>query len=310
VAPGGDAWAIADSGQLLGYRDGRWFLPGDAQSKLRSLLDMTRALGDGSVAASPDRPLTAGFNALAFRAPGEGYAVGGGGLIARFNGDGWTSERAPTDRTLVGVAAGRDGAVAVGEHGTLLERRDGHWAPVAQALGLVGAADLTAVTALRDGTVVAAAGGTTIARDHGTWRAAPIAPAGGTIQRLAAYRDRTHQLHVLAMVQGAGGAALLDGDSSGWRPVGVPAGLRLTDVHVDERARALWLGGVDGQAPVVAEVALPAGAGGGPVPPAPTQPAGLMGLASGTAPVPADPGTAPGGLGGSVAGNPFPGNGT
>jgi hypothetical protein len=270
AAVAGDrTWAISDTGQLLGYHDGRWSVPGDANTRLRSLLDMTRALGDGTVAGPDDQALSAGFNALALASSDEGFAVGGGGQIARFDGDRWAAESSPTNRTLVGVAAARDAAVAVGDHGTLLERRDGHWSPSAQAAALLDNADLTAVTTLRDGTVVAAAGGATIVRDHGSnrWKAAPIAPAGGTIRRLSGYRDRHGALHVVALVAGAGGPVLLDGEAAGWRPVDVPAGLGISDVHVDEGAHALWLGGVEGKEPVLVQAPLPASAGSPPAPP-------------------------------------------
>jgi hypothetical protein len=295
VAPGGATWAIADSGQLLGYRDGRWFLPGDATARLRSLLEMTRVLGEGGVATAPGSTLSAGFNALDVRAADEGYAVGGHGVIARFDGTRWSADATPTTRTLVGVADAPGVPVAVGSHGTLLERRGGRWAQVAQAGSLVGNADLTAVTALRDGTVVAAAGGATIVRDPGAtvWRAAPIAPAGGAIQRLAGYRDAARRLHVVAMVDGAGGPALLDGDATGWRPLALPAGLEVSDVRVDERASDVWVGAAAGASPVVAQLAVPSGGTVTTVAPSPPDTGGLAGLAAGATTLPAAPEPAP-----------------
>jgi hypothetical protein len=92
------------------------------------------------------------------------------------------------------------------------------------------------------------------------------------------------------MVDGAGGPAVLDGDATGWRSVAVPAGLQLSDVHVDERTRAVWVGAVAGKAPMVAQVALPQGRAVTPFAPDAPRADGLVGLA--TAVVPAPPGPA------------------
>jgi hypothetical protein len=260
AATSGDAaWAIADSGHLLGYRDRRWFVPGGWDSRLDALSAMTQVLGGGALGTASGQTLETGFNALALSSEDEGFAVGGEGAIARLDGDEWRSESTPTDRTLTGVAVSKDGAVAVGGRGTLLERRDGRWRASASAAELVGGADFTAVAALEDGTVLAAAGGAIVARRPGQerWSAAPVAASGATVRQLAGYRDRRGALHALAIVDGAGGPALLDGDASGWRPVALPAGLRLTDAAVDEDGRRVLLGGVDGHRPAVAQIALP-----------------------------------------------------
>ena len=72
-----------------------------------------------------DRPTDAALFGLA-SGRGEQIAVGEGGTILVDSGDGWEPESVPVDATLRGAARLADGtAVAVGDEGTVIERRPG-----------------------------------------------------------------------------------------------------------------------------------------------------------------------------------------
>jgi hypothetical protein len=254
-------WAIADSGQLLAERAGTWSVAGDQPTALQQLADARRSLGAAPVTAAGANAAPAGFAALAFRSPADGYAVGAAGLIAHYDGSAWKRESAPAPVDLRDVAAGPAGIVAVGAHGTLLES-DGHsWQASQKAASLVGGQDFTAAAALPDGALLAVAGGSLIERPSGgSWQAAPIAPLGVSVSKLAGYRDGAGGLHALALVQGSGGLSLLDGDGTRWQAVATPAGFALNDFAVDARSGKLWVAGSDGQGAATVALPLPADA--------------------------------------------------
>jgi soluble lytic murein transglycosylase-like protein len=258
LAGGSRAWAITDSGLLLHFDDGKWSAPGDWQSQVKALASVVDNLGNEPLTES-SQPLSAGLNALALDGDKDGYAVGGHGVILRLADGGWHRESVPTSATLSDVALVPGGAVAVGRH-TLLERRDGKWHSVDGAGTLIGDSDVTAVTALHDGTVIAAAGGNLLTRRAGshTWELASTAPLGDRVQDLTGYRDRAGKVHALALVEGRGGKALLDGDATGWRPVTLPEGLDLTDFALDAETGTLWLAGIRDRAAVTLQQPLSA----------------------------------------------------
>jgi len=146
----------------------------------------------------------------------------------------------------------------VGQHGTLLERRNSSWSRSGQAASLVGGQDFTAADALPDGTLLALAGGSVIVRDPGRsgWAPAPVAPLGSTPLRLGGYRDSAGRLHMLALVAAGGADVVLDGDSTGWRPVTVPSGMEVSDLEVDQSGQRVWLAGQAAGRPITTELPL------------------------------------------------------
>jgi hypothetical protein len=256
----GQAWAISSNGDLLAASGGRWSLATPGGRRLSELRGVSGALGPAPLPGPGDSSPTAGFGSLAFRGTDEGYAVGAGRLIARYDGHGWKVESRPdsSQPALTSVAAGPGGVLAVGPHGTVLQRQGDSWSAPDSIGRLTKGQDLSSAAALSDGTLLAAgpAGILSKARD-GDWQAAPAAPLGTPVSRLDGYRDGAGQLHVLALVDGAGGRVLLDGDGSGWRPVGAPSGLNVTDFQFDSTAGQLALTGQQNGRDAVARVSYP-----------------------------------------------------
>ncbi|HEX2015425.1 MAG TPA: lytic transglycosylase domain-containing protein, partial [Solirubrobacteraceae bacterium] len=247
--------AITTSGQLLDYRQGRWSLSGGGDH-LSQLIAAERSLGDQPLTAATTQP-AAGFSALGFLTSSDGYAVGARGLLAHFDGHGWQRQDAPLPANLADVAVAHGGTVAVGAHGTLIEKVGSAWQASAEARSLVADQDFTAVTDAGDGTLLASAGGALIQRTSPTapWKQSEVPPLGTPVVKLAAYRDAGSHLHAIALVSGLGGLALLDGQSSGWRPLTLPSGLSLSDFQLNHQTRELWIAGQrDGHA-VAAEAA-------------------------------------------------------
>ena len=236
------AWAIDETGALLALGDEGWniVLDGWADSELREQLSEFTAAGP---AAAPG-PAAAGLQAIAFRSPVEGYAVGGDGLIQRYDSGDWSTEISPTSATLRDVAAGPGGVIAVGEQGAVLEYGDGEWSAPVEATELVGRADLTAADAMADGTMLAVGGGTVIARGaDGAWRPADLPPLGQPVERLVGYRGGNGALGVVALVSGGGSRHLIAGSSAGWRPLDPPGGMAVDDFgFVAETLSVLVLG--------------------------------------------------------------------
>ncbi|HVE68996.1 MAG TPA: hypothetical protein VNB64_10490, partial [Solirubrobacteraceae bacterium] len=194
-----------------------------------------------------------------FASGDEGYAVGAGGTIERFDGDGWTRERANATEDLETVASGSAGAIAGGAHGTLLRRGEDSWRAAPEAPGLVGGQTFTASAALDDGTFLAAAGGAIVtAKGDGDWKAAEVAPLAQDVERLSGYRDLAGHLHVLALVNTGSDKILLDGDRHGWKPIPAPVGVRLVDAQLSGEGGRLWVIGMRGETPVAARVQPPA----------------------------------------------------
>jgi hypothetical protein len=252
----GSGWGVSDTGDLLHLAEGRWSGAGGAS--LTALSRLTQALGGAPLSGSPAASST-GLNALSLTSSGLGYAVGAQGIILRYANGAWASDASPTTATLTAVASAGDRAVAVGSQGTLLERSASGWQASAEATRLVGGQDFTGVVALPDGTFVAAAGDSIIARqpDQTEWAAAPLAPLGQAPTRLAAYRDSTGALHVVALLGAPGQQALLDGDAAGWRQLALPAGVAVSDLEVDQQSRLAWVAGELAGRPVTTALALP-----------------------------------------------------
>ena len=239
-------WAIFDTGELVPYDNGRWASPGESSGERRARGFLARALGGQALVA--DSAPTAGLSALAFRSAKEGYAVGARGTILRFDGRAWRTERPAAGTDLSDVAAGPGGVVAVGARGTLLERARRGWNARSQPGELVRGGDFKTVSTLADGTVLATtAGAAIVRRPHAaTWEAAPLAPLGERVVRLAGYRTRSGALRALALVGPADDRVLLDGDRSGWRPVRLPAGMRAGDFGLDAAGKQVFTVGSRG----------------------------------------------------------------
>ncbi|TMK38765.1 MAG: lytic transglycosylase domain-containing protein [Actinobacteria bacterium] len=277
----GQTWAISSTGDLLGASGGRWSLADPSGRRLGDLRGLSGALGSAPLSGPGDTSPSPGFGALAFRGPGEGYAVGAGGVIARYDGHAWKVEsRADSSHpALTSVAAGPGGVVAVGQRGTLVQRDGDSWSTPGSVRKLTSDQDLTAAAALSDGTLLAAGPAGILARPAGgSWSSAPTTALGAPVSRLDGYRDGAGQLHVLALVAGAGGKVLLDGDDSGWQTVGAPAGLSVTDFHFDPAAGKLVLVGQQNGRDAVARVSYPPA-----VPASPAAPPGPPAVALGQA---------------------------
>jgi hypothetical protein len=205
----------------------------------------------------------AGVRAIDFAGEDDGYAVGGDGLVLHFDGD-WALEPTPAAVALNAVAAAGERVVAAGEQGVLIERGEDGWYAPGEAIALADGRTFTAVDALDDGTLLAAAGGLLLERTGDEpWRRAPLQPTGLTVSRLAGYRDASDALVVLALVGDGEQHALLRGDASGWQPVAMPAGLRVTDFTLRQDSQELWVIGQRNGAAVVARITDQEGTHGG-----------------------------------------------
>jgi hypothetical protein len=266
------AWAgpdrimgLTEAGDLLRRDAGAWEIDGTPEargvgSRLDELVKLGQALGPDKLVPGVAAGHTgAGLQALSFASADEGYAVGTGGAIERSDGKSWAHETSNTTEDLEAVAAGPAGAVAGGAHGTLLRRDDHGWHLVPEAARLVGEQPFTAAAALPDGTFLAAAGGAILtAKGDGGWQAADVAPLALPVERMSGYRDLGDRLHVLVLVNTGADKVLLDGDRNGWKPVSVPADLRVVDAQLTGEGGRLWVMGMRGAQPVVARIQPPA----------------------------------------------------
>ena len=264
------AWAgddeivgLTEAGDLLRRDGAEWKVDGTpegrgAGSRLEQLVKLGQALGPEQLVPSGDGG-GAGLQALAFPSGSEGYAVGAGGVIERFDGDDWSRESSNATEDLAAVAAGPGGAIAAGAHGTLLRRGENGWRADQEVPKLVGGQGFTAAAALPDGTFLASAGGAIVtARDDGGWKAADVPPLAAKVERISGYRDLGGDLHVLVLVDAGAGKVLLDGDRAGWQPVPVPSDFRIVDAQLSAEGGRLWVVGLRGDRPAAARFQPPA----------------------------------------------------
>ncbi|MCA9664048.1 MAG: hypothetical protein KC503_00625 [Myxococcales bacterium] len=134
--------AVGSFGTLLRERGGRWSadsidgLTAEAQQKLvfrgvgGSGPDDIYAVGDGGVVARYDgqrwrlmsSPTSQTLRAVSFGPRGAAYAVGVQGVLLELVDGRWRAHDAGTTRSLWGVSAGDEGHVVVGDQGTILRR--------------------------------------------------------------------------------------------------------------------------------------------------------------------------------------------
>ena len=243
-----DAWAVAETGELLRFDGKRWSGDDgedDARARLAWVLGGERYAAVGA---------PSGLASLAFRSADEGFAVGARGAASRFDGTRWVAERTPVASDLLAVAAGSEGVVAGGADGVVLERTGDGWERQADAEALADGRDLTAAATAADGTLVLAAGGAMLARENGEWQAAPVAPLGLDVRALRALRAPDGALRVVALAGPPESATLLLGDREGWRAL-TPGGIeRVTDFDLDAATGTLWATGFAGDRAALAEV--------------------------------------------------------
>ncbi|MDX6632301.1 MAG: hypothetical protein QOG26_306, partial [Solirubrobacterales bacterium] len=261
---GSAAMAIDEMGTLISYGTDGWSVPGadGIQKTARSVF--ARALGSQPLGAAASAKSSSGLQALTMNSPAEAFAVGAGGVIEHYKLGDWSHEGSPVSTTLRDVAVGPRGAVAVGDHGTLLERSDGSWKLSVDAAKLVRGEGFTAVETLDDGTLLASAGGTTIERGKSdkAWHLAGLTPLGLTVAKLSGYRDHDGHLQAIALAGEGQHLSLLAGDSAGWRPVELPDGLEVTSFARQPGTAVVWIAGWRMGSPVVVHLDLARGKGG------------------------------------------------
>ena len=210
--PGDKVWAVGDRGLIFSFQNGRW-----------------------SVAAS-NGPTLFG---VAFRSPSDGVAVGANGTVMRFNGSGWSRERTGKG-TLYAVTATRDGYMAAGEDGIVIENRGEGWFTHDEVRSLIpssfGADDLFAVATTASGEVVVGGQkGLLLSAPRGGSFSHMIPPLSGTVLALAAGRDslfasvspdsRKYQGNEVSALRGS----LLRLQGKGWVDVTLNRKLRPSD---------------------------------------------------------------------------------
>jgi hypothetical protein len=244
AAFGNGAVAIDETGVLLRQDGDQWVVPGADKVDRVSRAAFAAALGGHPLAAVDGHGSARGLQAVALSSAVEGYAVGARGLIEHYKLGNLSVEISPIATTLRDVIAGPGGIVAVGDRGTLLERRDGSWRRSAQADKLVSGQGFTALEQMDDGTVVAVAGGTAIQRGQtdDTWRRSELPPLGLPVRKLAAYREQGH-LHGIALVGSGPGQTLLAGDAAGWRAIEIPDGFEVASFTRQPGSATIWVVG-------------------------------------------------------------------
>ena len=228
---GEEALAIDETGAALRFDGEQFDLLEDGEGVREARQALIDALGDRPLLDREDDQVD-GLVAVAAASDVEAYAVGAEGRIARYLLGSWSEERTPTGATLRDVAAGPGGVVAVGDSGTVLTLEAERWSTDSEAAELVDGADLDAVYGLSDGSFIVAAGGALIERPAGAedWRAAEVAPLGGEVRRLAAFREEG-ELRVVALVGTAEGGRLIVGSDKGWMPLeGVSGAIAVADM--------------------------------------------------------------------------------
>jgi hypothetical protein len=174
-------------------------------------------------------PNAAYLYALAELPDGTLVAVGSGGTVAVWEGEGWTFAGTGGDAALIDVAATADGIVAVAEDGTVVR------GPLdALVVESVDAGGLTAVAVADDGAIWAL-GAAGVWVDDGTgWVAVPL-PAG-------AWADLVVTVDGVVVVGDHAGPTVISGDTSGfasaWHADSVDAGTVAVDA-----AGAAWIVG-------------------------------------------------------------------
>jgi hypothetical protein len=189
----------------------------------------------------------------------QGYAVGAGGTVVRFDGQRWEAQQAPSQRRLLAVAASGRDFVAAGDDGTLLVDGGSGWATASVPPQTATASQscgqypkLLAVAALPDGTVlVGGSRSTLLERDPSDgaldFHVSGLPSLEGVVHGLALRRDGGGHLRVLAAVAAGGSSgdtfsdastdacAARPADYTGWLLAGVPGGWRdtqLADVNI------------------------------------------------------------------------------
>jgi hypothetical protein len=244
------AWATDETGALLQLSDGRWQAWGESAVQEQMRASLVDSLG-GELVAADGEAAPAGFGALSFAPGGEGFAVGSGGLVIRYDDGDWQLQETPAAVSLHAVAATDDVAVAAGDQGVLVEDAGDGWGAPEEPRRLVGNRVFTALDAMSDGTVLAAAGGMLIERStDGEWVHAGLQPLGVQVQRLAGFRGEGGELRAVALVGEGEELALLQGGPRGWSTVDLPAGLRIADFALGRDSLHLSLIGYRDGAPV------------------------------------------------------------
>jgi hypothetical protein len=224
-----------------------WSAPGEDSSDREQRAALASAIGGNPLTSSGGSEQ--GLRSLAFTADGSGLAAGHGAL-ASFGGGDWSFTSSNVDLNQVAVdindvAAGSNGFVAAGDHGTLIVGQVGNWSLSSKAGDLVHDADLTAVAVADDGTEVAAGGGAVLVRepDASDWSAMDLPPLGIDVQKLAAVRDSGGGLVVVALVDSGGQLVALRGTDGGWQPIALPAGVTPSDLSPIPGTGKVMLGG-------------------------------------------------------------------
>lgn len=215
--PGDRPWAVGQRGVILSYPGKIWAEHPDSRTATRRSL----------------------FG-LAFRSATDGVAVGSGGVILRFDGARWRPDPQSskvTDQALYAITSTRDGYVAVGQYGTVIEQRGGSWfkrAEVASILERPNLRDLPhlyAATTLPSGNVVIGGGRSALLAAAPGEAFRPMEPPlEGTVLALASGRAPDGRERLLASVSqdtrkfdgdgiGVMRGTLLALDSGAWKDI-------------------------------------------------------------------------------------------
>ncbi|MCB9252913.1 MAG: VCBS repeat-containing protein [Flavobacteriales bacterium] len=125
---GGNNWYYSNTGipehiNCIRAVGNEWFISGENGLICRST--------NGGSSWSPFfTGTTASFNSLSFVSSSRGWAVGSGGTICFYNGNGWTPQNVSNTITFYGVYAIGNTAYAVGTNGTVCKYVNGSWIPV------------------------------------------------------------------------------------------------------------------------------------------------------------------------------------
>lgn len=207
--------------------------------------------------AAPNVPVTADLNSVYMLSSSDGWAVGDGGIIVRWNGSDWNSVAspvaAPNDIRGVWLAASADGW-AVGDAGQILRWNGANWnfyqtAPVAAQLNEIHGAGSTNVFAVGNDPDGAGGQPPVIIRSTGAaWTS--ISPAG------VADNVNLHGVSVLSSSlafavgdsPGAAPATMLRWDGTLWASIasGTPIGIALRSVWMVSSTDGWAVGDVGG----------------------------------------------------------------
>lgn len=186
-----------------------------------------------------DSPTPADLNGVAFTDTNEGWAVGDGGTILRYDGVSWALVPWPGILGLNGIALSGNDGWAVGDDGTVLRLSGGTWSD--DSFGITS--DLYDVDLADDGTGWLGGDGGTIYRlVSGAWAAENVSDTVN-IYCVAVYDSDTAWAGGLVNV-------LYEWTADGWSEVDVPsytplpidAAYRAAAVYADD-GPAVWAGG-------------------------------------------------------------------